>query len=452
MAIRVQCPDCEAVYQLKDELAGKLIRCKSCGATVPVRASRPPQEEYEVVHDDEEDFAEPVVRPGRGDSRSRSGIKLNNKKNRARDDDSLGVWKWVLGGCGVMAVLMVFVCGGLMLLGRNAARNAQQAAQGTLEQRHERDAFNAAASSLNIPDAGPTTTLYPVGQYPLPPFPDLGAGTPVPGSNVMVQSVQLQPPADQILQPAFGMQMRVYMPPGEHAPGSLPLVLVAPAGSPLFTGNGLDDPSYHDETLPYAEAGAVVIMFSLDGGIIDLDTATDFQLSLAYDRFRKAAAGTVNARIALEFALAKIPAVDPKRIVVAGHSSAGTLSMLCAAHEPRLAAAIAYCPCTDVPTRLTEFVAQVNGNPMFPDITNFVQKSSPRTHAPQVQCPVFLFHAIDDTNCPYAESVQFQALLKASSKDVTLSEPPAFGDHYQPMIDEGIPRAIVWLRSRQIFK
>lgn len=449
MAIRVQCPDCEAVYQLKDELAGKSVRCKSCGAIVPVRASGPPEEKYEVVHDDESEFDDPVARPGRGGARSRSGIKLSNKKNRSQDDNSWGVWKWVLGGCGVMAGLMVLICGGLVLLGRNAA---QQAAEGTLEQRREREAFIAAASRLNIPDAGPTTTLYPVGQYPLPPFPELGAGTPVPGSNVLVQSLQLQPPPDQILQPGFGMQMRIYMPPGEHVSGTLPLVLVAPAGSPLFTGNGLDDPSYHDETLPYAEAGAVVIMFSLDGGIIDLDTATDAQLSLAYDRFRKAAAGTVNARVAIEFALAKIPAVDPKKIVVAGHSSAGTLSMLCAAHESRLAAAIAYCPCTDVPTRLTEFVAQMNGNPMFPDISNFVQKSSPRTHASQIQCPVFLFHAFDDSNCPYAESVQFQTLLKASSKDVTLSEPPAFGDHYQPMIDEGIPRAIVWLRSRQIFR
>ncbi len=449
MAIRVQCPECEAVYQLKEELAGKSVRCKSCGTTIPVRASRTPEEEYEVVHDDEEEFAEPVARPGRGGSRSRSGIKLSNKKNRSRDDNSSGVWKWVLGGCGVMAFLMILVCGGLMLLGRNAAR---QAAEGTLEQRREREAFIAAANSLNIPDAGPTTTLYPVGQYPLPAFPELGVGTPVPGSSVLVQSLMLQPPPDQILQPAFGMQMRVYMPPGEHAPGSLPLVLVAPAGSPLFTGNGLDDPSYHDETLPYAEAGAVVIMFSLDGGIIDLDTATDAQLSLAYDRFRKAAAGTVNARVALEFALAKIPAVDPKKIVVAGHSSAGTLAMLWAAHEPRLAAAIAYCPCTDVPTRLTDFVAQVNGNPLFPDVSNFAQKSSPRTHAAQIQCPVFLFHAFDDSNCPYAESVQFQALLKSSAKNVTLSEPPAFGDHYQPMIDEGIPRAIVWLRSRGVLR
>ena len=63
-----------------------------------------------------------------------------------------------------------------------------------------------------------------------------------------------------------------------------------------------------------------------------------------------------------------------------------------------------------------------------------------RTHAVQVKCPVFCSHSFDDTNCQYAESVQFQALLKSAGKDVTLSEPPAFGDHYLPMIDEGIPR------------
>ena len=444
MAIRVQCPECDTVYQLKDELAGKSVRCKSCGGAIAVRASRPPEDEYEVVPDDDE-LEDPVVRPGRG--KSRSGIKVGNKKSRSRDNNSWGVWPWVLGGCGVMVLVVFLACGGLFMAARKAVL---EVAERTPEQRREREALIAAANRLQVPDAGPTNALYPVEQYPLPTFPELGAWTPVPDSEVRVQSLVLQPPPDKVLQPAFQMQLRVYMPPGEHAPGSLPLILVAPAGSPLITGNGLDDADYHDETLPYAEAGAVVIMYSLDGGIVDLDAASNAEMSMAYEQFRRAAAGTVNARATLEFAIAKIPAVDPKKIVVAGHSSAGTLSMLFAAHESRLAAAIAYCPCTDVPTRMADMVQQMEGNPLFPDLANFVQKSSPRTHVAQVKCPVFLFHAFDDTNCPYAESVQFQTLLQSSGKDVTLSEPPAFGNHYQPMIDEGIPRAIVWLRSRGI--
>ena len=41
-----------------------------------------------------------------------------------------------------------------------------------------------------------------------------------------------------------------------------------------------------------------------------------------------AQAGLVNARNALEFVLARVPEVDPKRIYAAGHSSAGTLALL----------------------------------------------------------------------------------------------------------------------------
>ena len=453
MTIRTQCPACDAVYNLKDELVGKAVRCKSCGETFTVRASRPPEEEYEVVQEDNE-FEEPVARPGRGSSRSRSAIQVGSKKKgRSADTNSWGVWPWMLGGCGVMAIVMLVVCGGLFSGARKLAREAQMAAEGTPEERRQREAAIAAAPQLEIPDPGPPSSPYPVDRYPLPSFPEfkLDAGTAVPGSSVLVQSLILQPPPDKILQPAFQMQMRVYLPAGEHAPGTLPLVLVAPAGTPMFIGNGLDDPTYHDETLPYAEAGAVVIMYSLDGGIIDLDSATNARLSMAYEQFRRAGAGTVNARTALEFALARIPAVDPKKIVVAGHSSAGTASMLFAAHEPRLAAAIAYCPCTDVQTRMVDFVNEVRGNPLFPDIENFLQKSSPRTHSPSINCPVFVFHASDDSNVPYAESQQFVTNLKSAGKDAQMSEPAAFGDHYQPMIDEGIPRAIVWLRSRGIF-
>jgi len=219
----------------------------------------------------------------------------------------------------------------------------------------------------------------------------------------------------------------------------------------FLSATGWTIPNTIAETLPYAEAGAVVTMYSLDGGIVDLAAANNAELSIAYKKFRKAGAGTVNVRTALAFALAKVPVADPKKIVVAGHSSAGTESLLVAAHELRVAAAIAYCPCTDVQTRMVDFVNPVRGNPLFPDVEIIFQKSFPKTQAAKIKCPVFLFHAIDDSNCPYAESQQFLELPKSSGKDATLSEPAAFGDHYQPMIDEGVPRAIVWLRSRGIF-
>lgn len=436
MPIETNCPHCEQEYKLRDELLGKTVRCKSCGETFAVRPSSQSDEDdedFEVVEDDDM----PPARPKR--TRQRSSAK-------GKGSGSSGVvLKWILVGVAGFVGLVVLACGGLAFLGHRAAKELDAQARNNPQVIAEA----ASLEQVDIPPAGGPMELYPVGRYPMPTFPEPGPGHEIFGTGVTVQTLSIQSPPDKQSQPGFQTQMRLYLPEGLHAPGSLPLVLVAPAGTPMFTGNKLDDPEYHDETLPYAKAGAVVIMFSLDGEA-DTDSATDAQLGLAYQRFRNSAAGMVNARVALEFALTKLPAVDSKRIVVAGHSSAGALSMLFAAHEPRLAAAIAYCACTDVPTRMGDFASKVQGRMFFDGIGEFFQKSSPNTHAARVNCPVFVFHSFDDSNCPYSDSEKFVAQLKAAGKDVILSEPPAYGDHYQPMIDQGIPRAMTWLRSRKI--
>ncbi len=59
-----------------------------------------------------------------------------------------------------------------------------------------------------------------------------------------------------------------------------------------------------------------------------------------YEAFRAADAGLINARNALEYTLAKVPEVNAKQLFSVGHSSAGTLALLFAEHEPRLQAAL----------------------------------------------------------------------------------------------------------------
>jgi len=46
MPVRVRCPGCESLYRLADHLAGKTVRCKSCGGTfkVPIATEEPAQE------------------------------------------------------------------------------------------------------------------------------------------------------------------------------------------------------------------------------------------------------------------------------------------------------------------------------------------------------------------------------------------------------------------------
>lgn len=242
------------------------------------------------------------------------------------------------------------------------------------------------------------------------------------------------------------MTMVVYMPPGQHAAHSLPCVLVAPAGTNLIVGNALDSLDYYAETEPYAAAGMVVVQYSLDGAV-DIETANDSQFREAYLKFRAACAGVVNGRNALEFALQKIPEVDPQQIYCAGHSSAGTVSLLLGEHEHRIRGCLAYCPAANVEVRLNELVEQPVASILFPQIADFLKQSNPMTHIQHFKCPVFLFHARDDANTPFVDSEQFAQRAKSAGIDLTFSQTDS-GGHYNSMVNEGIPRGIQWIRSQ----
>jgi dienelactone hydrolase len=268
---------------------------------------------------------------------------------------------------------------------------------------------------------------------------------------VQVYFAQAKPPEGESSGPGMSMGFRVYLPPGEHAEHTLPCVLVAPAGTTLLTGARMDLDEYHAETLPYVEAGMVVIFYGLDGHVPAAaengsEAAYVAAIGRAYPRFKAACAGVVNGRNALEFALTRLPQVDPKRIYTAGHSSAGTLSLLLAEHEPRIKRCIAYAPCTDVEERLADAVADPYTRQLMPGLADFLKRSSPLTHTDRLKCPVFIFHARDDSNVPISESTAFVKTLKSSNSNVTFAETPS-GNHYDSMVEKGIPQAIKWLNS-----
>jgi dienelactone hydrolase len=375
----------------------------------------------------------------------------------------------------VLAVLVC--CGGPLLLLKRATSKVD------------------VADYPNLPDFGEPTSPFPVAQIPVPKFPDLGPATPVGDGGVQTHEIDLAAVQGNEGWPGMKMQMRVYLPPGEHPAKSLPCVLVAPAGATPIMGMPIDDGEYHDEMLPYAEAGMVVVHYSLDGAEDEVFEKDNF-VKAAYLRFRASGAGVVDARNALEFALAKLPMVDPKKVFAAGHSSAGTASLLAAAHEPRLAGAVAYAPAADIPKRMegAEEVPAMLSGLLFPRLNEFLTQSSPMTHAAAIKCPVFLYHAKDDDVVPFVDSERFVAALKTANKDVTFvagepgaaaaaeqaadaagGEAPAddaaaasegetdeeysdeeyedyedygFGVHHDSMIKEGMPKGIEWIKSR----
>lgn len=426
MAIKVTCPECFRDYQIPDQYAGKKVKCKGCGAAMIV------EEDPSLEDESFGALPQPTAFPASPPPRAGSKPAAAKRKPTSRSNNN--AVKWILGILGGGLALILLCCGGAGFLIRHSFNQAIEQQAGTIE------------VYPNQPDFGASDSLFPVAQIPVPQFPELGEGLPLEGTQIAVYDVDLGSiPANT---GAAGMQMtmRVYVPPGDHAPQSLPCVLVAPAGTTLLTGMVLDDSGYHDETLPYAEAGMVVIHYSLDGDEFDEGNEEE-SATYPYALFRAACAGVVNTRNALEFARTKLPMVNPNEIYTAGHSSAGTLSLLAAEHEPRIAGAIAYAPATDVKSRLAELAEVPFMAMLYPKLKEFTTQSSPDTHIADLKAPVFLFHAKDDSNVPFADSQKFADALRSQGKDVTL-EFSQTGDHYDAMITDGIPKAIEWIKPR----
>lgn len=289
---------------------------------------------------------------------------------------------------------------------------------------------------------GDRRELFPVASIPVPRFPELGMAKALGTTPVRLHDIHLAPANPGSKVPGAHGKLRVYVPRGTHADRSLGCVLVAPAGTDLLEGNDLDGSDYHAETLPYTLAGYVVVAYSLDGGVYEHGGAGKTGRYLA---FRSAHAGLVNARNALELVLARFPMVDPARIFAAGHSSAGTLSLLFAEQEPRLKGAIAYAPAPDVEAKVGEWL-RFHARVVYPGLGDFLVRSSPRTHVEHFDRPLFLFHAKDDQTMRIHHSEAFADDMRRFGKRVEFRRTPK-GGHYDSMIREGIPAAIAWMRS-----
>ena len=242
--------------------------------------------------------------------------------------------------------------------------------------------------------------------------------------------------------PGEAMQFRVYLPAGEASPGSLSCVLVPPAGSNLLSGLSLDGGDYHDEALPYAEAGMVVINYSIDGAVAD-DENTD-EIKEGYEAFRAAGAGVINGRNAMELVKETLPQVNPEKIFSAGHSSAGTLSLLLASHLSELAGAVAYAPICDLDRDYGELADDLSVRLQYPRISSFIVRSSPITHVEAIEIPVFLFFAKDDERVSLEDGRGFARQIEDRGGDSDVATVSA-GGHYNSMITDGIPRGIEWM-------
>jgi len=234
----------------------------------------------------------------------------------------------------------------------------------------------------------------------------------------------------------------VYLPNNAARGARLPCVVIAPAGSILVAGMGLAD-SDRPEHIPMAQAGFAVIVYSLDGPLQSHPTWGDLYTAAA--AFERAHAGMTDERCAVNYVLSHFPQIDPRRLYSAGHSSAANVALLAAATDPRIKGCAAYAPVFDIPeNRGSGFMARLERG--VPGDTQYMRHVSPSTIAGLIKCPVLIFHADDDRTVPLADDVQVVDALKRTNRNVKFVR-VLTGDHYQSMIDQGIPAGIAFFKS-----
>ncbi len=440
MAITFECEACGKSYTVGDGLAGKSGPCKQCGhrMTVPGGA---PCDAYDL--DGAEARSAPLP-PRAGSPRKAKGARppasfglgpVVRYLVSLREPSRPGFFAF--GKREAIRLAICLACVGALgyLVNERVkwarARTQAQAAMARLIASQPQPQVKPAAVRLpDFPEPGPARAIEPGVEF----------------REIVLGPAEPPPTAP----PGWGGKLWLYLPSGDHPPRSLPCVLIAPAGSNLVTGMELSDGD-RAEHLPYVRAGFAVLAFELDGMMREAPPAgpagpipgfEKIRVSLIINRFLRARAGLVNAQVALEYLLAKVPQVDPARISSAGHSSAGTLSVLFAETEPRLRSCVAYAPVIDLKAALGPAAVRelsMSGSGELP--TTY----SPRNNESKLKCPSFLFVAKDD---PLAGQVEdFARRLQGQARPVTIRTVPS-GGHHDPMIQQGIPAAIDWLRRQ----
>lgn len=482
MAIRFRCPGCGRPFEVRDQLAGKTAQCKQCGNRIqipdapaaapapppPPAAYRPAEPMLDVYGLDDSgadrEPAGPMTARGKGGwatrpvsddafdpgrtpkraSTSRASAMAPARSGRSSGFSFHGV-EGLKGGLLLLLAIGLGLARGYFRHQRNNARANPQPAVVDAP---------APAPFAPGPVAGPAPA--PGGPAPapaasfdgpiaLPAFPNPGPARPV-AAGVEVREVvfglsgQAIPPGTA---PGHAGKLWVYTPPGDHPARSLPCVFIAPAGTNLITGmiQGDGDRAEH---LPWVRAGFAVVAYELDGYPGELQAAGDQALDRGIRQFLAARAGLVNARVAIEYALARIPEIDPDRLATAGHSSAAAVSVLVAENEPRIRACVAFAGPHDIADEVGGGAAIQLRRAGFGAL---VDRFSPSSGVASLGCPLFLFHAMDDTVVPPRQTQKFAADAQALGKDVTVKLVPR-GGHYRPMIAEGLPAAIEWARQR----
>ena len=281
MPIDLQCPKCGQKYRVKDDAAGKSIRCRKCSAAVPVPGpAKTIEDDFSSLDLDdtaygsvEDDF--PPPQPGR--KKSKGGASRSKKKRSSSDGG--GTTKWVLicvtGGVAVIGLC----CGGIYFAVNRIAHGfigAAEVPEGMTFQQW-RDGFQT-----NL------TTRSPAPQ-------DYDTELSFPG----IETVQYT---------SDGMQLKAWVYRPQGGAGPFPAVV-------YFHGGWALDTIDFEDCRPFMDAGFIVMTPALRA---ENGNPGDFELFLGE---------VADGRAAVKW-LASQPDVDTDRIYAFGHSAGGGISAM----------------------------------------------------------------------------------------------------------------------------
>jgi dienelactone hydrolase len=406
MGIQFNCMDCGQDFAVDDHWAGKRAKCRACGNIMEVpgarRAAPPPLPRRKIVvtpHSEDEPIPPNVM-------------------------------KLIIAILGVGLFACVCV---LIPWGKKGAE--QSASNMTAASAVETQAADDTSSNDSAPAPTPVAPAAPTINYPQRPAP-----------LKTTPDIEVYPMTLRGTAPGMPMQVRLYLPQGRHEMHSLPCVFIAPAGTAMLYGSALGDGD-SPEHVPYAQKGFAVLAYELSGDLQrDPSGSMTFgQVKGPVRQFMAADGGLANARAAVSFVLSAVPEVDPARLYAAGHSSAATMALNVVAADHRFRAVAAYAPCTDVEAHWSRDLQKLDH--FVPGAADLAKRVSPIQHVNDIQCPIFLFHADDDSKVTTQDITTYNSALNAASKTVQLMRVPT-GDHYDSMIQQGIPAGIEFFKSQ----
>ncbi len=431
----VPCPRCSAKLRIGPSARGKTLNCPKCGQAIKIKDNTAPASRVgaQPIH---QAPAEPVQEFAPGDwandplAQSYSEPSWNAPQaplvggnayqpktiTREVPVPTNYLWLWItLGGIGGALLLVLMVAGVIALL------------------------FSGTPSSDTVVTNSPSDAASAVKNKPKE-FPKMGSPMPF-GEKIGWHRVEI--PREQ-----GSLKLNIFVPNGEHAPGSLPVMFEAPPGTNLLHGADIEFPRLETEILPFTEAGMITVTFSIDGPMPSEMEPTSplylLRLGRAYKEFVASDAGVECGKLAIDYVLAQVPQADSKRLYVWGHSSAATLALLLASKDARVSKCVAMAPCTDLNKRLGELQSDRAASKVLPKLPEYFKNGSPITYVNKLTCPVFVAHARDDDNEPFEDTeIYVQELNKAGGK-VTFADLNT-GGHYEAMLKKAIPQAVQWI-------